>query len=230
VLQTVFLDAGGVLLFPNWVRIQDALARYGVDIAADRLAQAEPLARRQLDDSRTVGTTSDASRGWLFFDLILEHAGIPRSDSTAAALAELHTYHQANNLWEFIPDGVRPALSALRNRGLTLVVVSNANCTLHAHLARIGLRSAVDVVIDSCEEGFEKPDPRLFHVALERSGARPDSTIHVGDLYQVDVVGARAAGLRAVLMDETGIRPDADCERIASLGELVDRIESGDFD
>jgi putative hydrolase of the HAD superfamily len=229
-LDTVFLDAGGVLLFPNWTRIQAALAGHGVQVTADQIARAEPRARKQLDDQRTIGTTTDAGRGWLFFDLILEHAGVERSSKTAAALTELHAYHQANNLWELVPDGVRPALTALRDHGLTLVVVSNANGTLRAHMDRIGLSTHVDIVIDSQDEGVEKPDPRLFGIALERAGARPDSTIHVGDLYQVDVVGARAAGLCGVLLDETGLYPDADCDRVASLAELVERITRGDFD
>jgi putative hydrolase of the HAD superfamily len=230
VLQTVFLDAGGVLLFPNWTRVSAALANHAVSVSADALAAAEPRARKQLDDRRTIGTTTDASRGWLFFDLILEQAGIPRSAATAAALTELHAYHQANNLWEFVPAGVRPALAALRNHGLTLVVVSNANGTLRQHMARIGLAADVDIVIDSCDEGVEKPDPRLFEIALARAGARPETTIHVGDLYQVDVVGARAAGVRPVLLDETGLHPDVDCDRVSSLAELVDRIKAGGFE
>ena len=117
-----------------------------------------------------------------------------------------------------------------RAHGLKLVVVSNANGTLRAHMDRIDLSSHVDIVIDSHDEGVEKPDPRLFRIALDRAAARPESTIHVGDLYQVDVVGARAAGLRAVLLDETNLRPDADCDRVASLDELVERVRSGAFD
>jgi HAD superfamily hydrolase (TIGR01509 family) len=230
VLETVFLDAGGVLLFPNWTRIQAALAAQGVRVTADALARAEPRGRKQLDDARTIVTTTDASRGWVFFDLILEHAGVPRSPATAAALTELHAYHQAHNLWELVPEGVPAALAALRAHGLRLVVVSNANGTLGAHMERIGLRAAVDVVIDSCEEGVEKPDPRLFEIALARAGARRETTIHVGDLYQVDIVGARAAGIRAVLLDETDLHPEADCDRVASLAELVDRIKAGSFD
>jgi putative hydrolase of the HAD superfamily len=230
VLKTVFLDAGGVLLFPNWVRVAEALARQNIQVAPDALSLAEPRARKQLDHGTTIGTTTDASRGWLFFDLILEQAGIPRSAQTAAALAELHTYHQAHNLWELVPDAVRPALTALRDRGLTLVVVSNANGTLRAHMDRLGLSAFLDHVIDSCDEGVEKPDPRLFEIALARANARADSTIHVGDIYQVDVVGARAAGIRPVLLDETGQHPDADCTRVSSLGELVDWVQSGRFD
>ena len=101
---------------------------------------------------------------------------------------------------------------------------------VRAHLARIGLDRYVDYALDSYDEQVEKPDPRLFEIALERSGARKESTIHVGDLYNIDIVGARNAGLRAVLVDEAGLRLDADCPRVQSLSELVARIGDGEFD
>jgi HAD superfamily hydrolase (TIGR01509 family) len=229
-LETVFLDAGGVLLFPNWTRISEALGRQGVATTADDLARAEPHARRMLDDQLVVGSTNDAARGWLFFDLILEHAGITPSPPTRAALAEMHAYHTAHNLWELVPDEVKPALAALRDLGLKLTIVSNANGTLCAHLARIGLDRYFDCVLDSCDVNVEKPDPRLFEIALERSGARRESTIHIGDLYNIDVIGARNAGLRGVLLDQADLRPDADCPRVRSLSELVDRVRAGEFD
>jgi len=229
-LETVFLDAGGVLLHPNWWRISEALGKQGVIVSPDALIAADPRARRQLDDLKVVGGTTDASRGWLFFDLVLEHAGIARSEATSAALEELHTYHSASNLWEYVPDNVVPALVALRGRGLRLVVVSNANGTLRKHMDRLDLTKRFDVVLDSADEGVEKPDPRFFEIALARSGAAKDTTIHVGDLYYVDVMGARSAGLRGVLVDEANLRPDADCPRIRSLDELVKRIGEGEFD
>ena len=75
-------------------------------------------------------------------------------------------------------------------------------------------------MLDSAEEGVEKPDPRIFELALERSGARREETLHVGDLYHVDVEGARAVGLRAVLLDTADLYAGFDCRRIRTLGEL----------
>jgi HAD superfamily hydrolase (TIGR01509 family) len=229
-LETVFLDAGGVLLYPNWWRVAEALAKYDVTVSTEALRRADPRARRELDDMGVIGGTTDASRGWLFFDLVLAHAGTPRSDRTAAALTDLHAYHRTSNLWEYVPPDVVPALEALRARGLRLVVVSNANGTLLAHMERLGLTPRFDHILDSQDEGVEKPDPRFFEIALLRSGARKETTIHVGDLYYVDVVGARNAGLRGVLLDEANLRPDADCPRVQSLEELVTAISAGRFD
>ena len=220
-IQTVFLDAGGVLVNPNWSRVSDALSRHGVDVSPVILAAAEPRAKKRLDTGDTIKATNDQQRGWTYFNLVLTEAGIPLSSATAAALEELHAYHQTHNLWETVPDEVLPSLGALRAAGLRLVVLSNANGTLHRAFDRLGLTTSFDVIFDSHNEGVEKPDPRFFQIALERSGADAATTMHVGDLYHVDVAGARAAGLTPALLDVGGLYPDCDCLRVRSLTELV---------
>jgi HAD superfamily hydrolase (TIGR01509 family) len=220
-IQTVFLDAGGVLVNPNWTRVSDTLARHGVAVTAAALAAAEPHAKKRLDCGATIRATNDQERGWTYFHLVLAAADVPLSDATDAALAELGAYHQELNLWESVPAGVLPALASLRASGFRLVVVSNANGTLHRAFDRLGLTAAFDVIFDSHREGVEKPDPRFFQIALDRSGARAETTLHVGDLYHVDVAGARAAGITPVLLDSAGLYPDCDCLRVSSLGELV---------
>lgn len=221
-ISTIFLDAGGVLVYPNWARVSDALSRRGVQVDPVALARAEPRAKRQLDTGGTIAATNDASRGWLYFDLVLTYAGVPLSDATAAALQDLQEYHRESNLWEIVPAHVGPTLQALRDRGITLTVVSNANGTLCRHFERLGLTTAFGCVLDSHDVHVEKPDPRIFQIALERSGGRPETTIHVGDLYHVDVVGARNAGIRPVLLDEADLYESADCPRIQSLPALLD--------
>ena len=164
--------------------------------------------------------SNDAQRGWSYFNLVLQHAGVALSETTDAALVELHAYHSKHNLWELVPEHVPRALERLRSRVARLVVVSNANGRLHIVMERLGLARFFDLMLDSQNEGVEKPDPRLFQIGLERSGGRAETTLHVGDFYWIDVMGARAAGLRAVLVDSAGLYPDADCPRIKSLDEL----------
>ena len=204
-LETVFLDAGGVLIYPNWTRISAALARHGIVAAPEVLARAEPIAKKQIDEHTTVATTDDASRGWQYFNLILTAAGVPLSKETETALSELRAYHRERNLWELVPDGVTHALQALVDMQLRLAIVSNANGTLCAHLDRLGISRYAHCVLDSHEHGVEKPDPRLFRIALERTGATPETTIHVGDLYHIDVRGCAGGNIRGVLLDEQGL-------------------------
>jgi len=225
-IDTLFLDAGGVLCNPAWTRISAALAVEGVEVTPERLAAAEPLAKRDIDQPSVVGTTTDQARGWLYFNKVLEHAGIPASDATDAALAVVREYHNNANLWEEVPADVRPALARFREMGLRLVVVSNANGRLRVLFDRLGLTDYFDVVLDSHEWQVEKPDARLFRIALRQSGANRAFTAHVGDLFHIDVVGARNAGLReGVLLDATGLYPDVDCRRVSRLDELANVIQ-----
>jgi putative hydrolase of the HAD superfamily len=214
-----------VLIFPNCQRIATTLAAHGVDVDAATLAAAEPKARRRIDSPTVIATTTDQGRSWPYFNLVLECAGVQLSDATGAALRELHAYHAQHNLWETIPDDVPAALARLRRQGLKLAVVSNSNGTLLRCFERLGITACFDAVFDSHLEQLEKPDPRYFDRVLERVGSRPESTLHVGDLYHVDVAGARAAGIRPVLLDPLGLYEDADCFRVRSLGELADRLE-----
>jgi HAD superfamily hydrolase (TIGR01549 family) len=224
-IKTLFLDAGGVLCHPSWERVSAALAAEGVAVDAVTLARAELLAKKDIDTATIIGTTTDTSRGWLYFNRVLDHAGIALSQATDAALATLREYHRSENLWEHVPDDVRPALEQLRAMPLTLVVVSNANGRLRYLFDRLQLTRYFDLMLDSHDWAVEKPDPRLFQIALEQSRSAADSTAHVGDLFHIDVAGARAAGLReGVLLDPADMYPDADCRRVRSLAELAAAI------
>lgn len=228
-IDTLFLDAGGVLVHPSWARVSAALADAGVMVDAARLAAAEPYAMRVLDEAAVIGATDDRKRGWMYFNLILDQVGVPLSDATDAALASLRDYHQAYNLWEQVDEDVVPALQAFRQRGLRLVVVSNANGRLRQLFDRLDLTRWFDAMLDSHEWGVEKPDPRLFHLALAESGAVAERTVHVGDLYHVDVAGARQAGLGgAVLYDVADLYPHADCPRVRRLDEISSWLSGPD--
>ncbi|HVZ24088.1 MAG TPA: HAD-IA family hydrolase [Vicinamibacterales bacterium] len=217
----MLLDAGSVLVFPNWDRVSALFARHGIDVPADALRAAEPAAKFAIDTAATIATSTDADRGSRYFHLVLEGAGVPASAARDAALADVYAYHTEHNLWEHVPEDVVPALEALRARGVTLAVASNANGVLQRMFDRVGLTPYFHAVCDSCVEGVEKPDPSFFRIVLERCGGTPESALHVGDLYHVDVAGARAAGLRAVLLDPHGLYADRDVERIRSLADLL---------
>lgn len=222
VIETVFLDAGGVLVHPNWERVAAALAAHGVAADAAGLAAAEPRAKHEMDAGALMARSDDQQRGWIYFEAVLRHAGIAASAATARALADVRRYHDAHNVWEHVPVDVVPTLAALRALDVRLVVVSNANGRLHAMFDRVGLTGHFDAVLDSHQWGVEKPDPRLFHLALAASGATAQTTVHVGDFFHIDVAGARAAGLaEAVLFDVAALYGGVDCSRIHRLGDLV---------
>jgi putative hydrolase of the HAD superfamily len=223
-IETVCLDAGGTLVWPNWTRVSAALAAEGVQIDPSALAAADPRVRRSFDEAHVIAATTDQRRGWSYFETILQTAGVAPSEGTERALAALAEYQRTTNLWEVVPAFVPETLVELRCLGCKLVVVSNANGTVRQAFHRLGLSALVDVVVDSGEEGVEKPDPRLFEIALARVGSTADRALHAGDIYHVDVVGARSAGLDAILVDEANLYADADCRRVASIAELPELV------
>jgi putative hydrolase of the HAD superfamily len=97
-----------------------------------------------------------------------------------------------------------PALTELGELGLTLVCVSNWDCSLPSVLDRCGLADSLDGVVVSAVQGARKPDPAIFAAALEVAGCGPDEALHVGDTVEEDVEGARAAGIRALLIRRDG--------------------------
>jgi HAD superfamily hydrolase (TIGR01509 family) len=233
-VRTVLLDAGGVLVRPDFERVATALRERGVDAEAATLRAAEAPAKREVDRPAGEGLATDEERGFVYFNLLLRRAGIARSDATDAALAELKAWHDRHCLWEEVPEGVEGALRRLRASGRRLAVVSNSNGTVRLLLERLGFLDLFEEVLDSAVEGVEKPDPRIFRLALERLGVAPGEALFVGDIYHVDVVGGRGAGLRVVMVDETGLYGDADCPRVRSLAELADHLvpppgRGGDF-
>jgi putative hydrolase of the HAD superfamily len=201
-LTTILFDAGGTLVFPNFQRIVDELGPDGVGLDLARLAQADADVRRGLDDPAIIAATNDGQRFSRYLHLLAQAVGLP--DIPPPVMQRLQAYHDEQNLWEQVPPDVVPALELLRKR-FRMGVVSNANGTVRQKLRRIGLADFFETIVDSHEEGIEKPDPRLFEVALSRMNVRAEDTAYVGDLYFVDVIGARAAGLRPFLLDPYGL-------------------------
>ena len=210
-----------MLVFPNFERISDTFARHGIRVSPDALRAADPYGRFAVDTPERVAATNDADRGSMHFRVMLERAGVPADAPIQQVLEELWAYHSEHNLWEYVPSDVRPALERLAETGIALAIGSNANGIIHRVFERAGLRRYFSVICDSQVEGVEKPDLRFFEILVARAGGRPETTLHVGDLYHVDVLGARRAGLQALLLDPHDLYAGFDVQRVKSLDQLV---------
>jgi putative hydrolase of the HAD superfamily len=213
--MAVLLDALGTLveLQPPAPRLRRLLAERGFDVAEERAAAAfaaeiayylehnlEGSDRDRLDDLRDRCAEAMMTA--------LELPGLDHASAREVMLGSI----------EFVafPD-VLPAFSALA--GHPLVVVSNWDCSLADWLRGAGLLEHVDAVVTSAEVGEAKPGRAIFDHALELVGAQPGEAVHVGDSLENDVAGARAAGIRPVLVARDG-SPPAGVETIRSLVEL----------
>jgi putative hydrolase of the HAD superfamily len=228
-IDTLFLDAGGTLISMNFERIAAELAALGHPCEPAALARAEAAARPRI--SRAVangGSTEGRSTFEVYVDLVLrrvlELGDDARSAVVTGLVPRIRFPGRSLELWSSVLPGVPEALARLRETGFRLVVVSNADGTVEEGLTRAGLRPHLHAVVDSHVVGFEKPDPRIFSHALGLFGSDPARTLHVGDMYAADVVGARAAGVHALLLDPHGDWGEVDCPVARDVPSLAQRL------
>jgi putative hydrolase of the HAD superfamily len=214
-VTAVFLDALGTLveLQPPAPRLRALLAEQGFEVSEERAGAGfgaeiayylehnlEGSDRERLDDLRD--RCAETLRAAL---------ELPGLDHAAARELMLDSL-------EFVPfPDVPPALAALRRH--RLLIVSNWDCSLADWLGPAGLLEHVDAVVTSAEVGVAKPGRAIFEHALELAGVAPGDAVHVGDSLENDVAGARAAGIRPVLVARDGAAP-VGVEAIRSLAEL----------
>jgi len=221
-VRGVLLDALGTLveLQPPAPRLRKALRELaGVDVGEEAAAKgfAAEIAHYRANHLRGGDEAGlDALRDDCAA-VLREALGEPGLDAATVRRAMLDALE-----FRAYPDAP-PALRALSARGVRLVVASDWDCSLPYWLARTGLAELLDGAVSSAVVGEAKPSPAVFRAALEIAGASPAQALHVGDSVDKDVAGARAAGLRAVLMARDGLASDG-VEAIRSLEELTSLI------
>ncbi len=234
-IDTVFFDVGNTLLSIDFDWVSEELRERGVEVSPRALRRAEARARprvsagiAQRDDKESQDTFT------FYFGLVLdcldaEDAVEPsRVQPLARELTPvLRGPGKTERLWSWLIPGVPEALERLAEAGLRLAVVSNSDGSVEASLVGRGLRDHFHAVMDSFVVGHEKPDPRIFEHALAACEADPSRTVHVGDLYAADVVGARAAGVHPVLLDPFDDWAVDDCVRLPDIVALGERILAG---
>jgi putative hydrolase of the HAD superfamily len=122
-------------------------------------------------------------------------------------------------------DDVLPIFNLLKTRGMVIGLVSNLSRSLDGQCGELGLTRYINFALTSSEVGAEKPHPPIFLTALERAGVSASEVIHVGDQYHSDVIGARRAAIKPLLLDRNGFWEEVmDCPRIRSLEEIVNHL------
>jgi putative hydrolase of the HAD superfamily len=202
-----------------WPLLQDVLSsRHGIEVpeqGAKHAMLAEMTYYKAHHQEGTDPTSLEDLRrrcAAVLREHLPQGAGLPEPDLVEALLASLR--------FSPYPD-VAPALGRLRQLGIRTAVVSNWDVSLRAVLADVGLGGLVDTVVVSAEVGTKKPDPAIVEAALERLRCPAQTALMVGDSPETDVAGARAAGVRPVLLDRMGTGAgDAGVDRISTLAEL----------
>lgn len=209
----IFFDVGNTLLFPNRARMLAPLP----EEKHPSLEQWQALERRTKAEFDREVTSGRVDHGfwWTFHTHLLRETNA-LDDSVRDQLVR-NTQNSAN--WDQILTGTRDALDRIRQQ-YSIAVISNADGKIDAVLRRCGICDCFASVTDSGNVGHEKPHPAIFAAALREMNADPADSLYVGDVYSVDYVGARNAGMQAVLFDVAGAYRNRAFPRVESLNEL----------
>jgi putative hydrolase of the HAD superfamily len=225
-MQAVLFDAGGTLIHLDHARVAAAIGGVlGHAPAVGDFVAAEYAGRDAVEQlMETGGTGTDDSRWSVHFRAMLGALGLSDHEFDLVSAA-IRAEHRRLHLWSVAAAGAAETLAVLRRSGYLVACISNADGTVDRLLERAGLLEHLSFVVDSGLVGIEKPDPRIFRLALEQADVAAEEAYYVGDIYPVDVVGARSVGMVPVLLDPLGRYGSRGClttPDIPSLGrELV---------
>lgn len=230
-IDTVFFDVGSTLIHPG-PSVAETLARVAAERGHDlTVRDIEPhmpameayYEAEYLRDGDFWCSHEGSTAIWLDqYRYVCHLAGIGH-DAEDIAQA-VHTSYRRADCWKLYPDAVG-ALRDLKECGYRLGVVSNWDAGLEGLLRDLGLLPYFDVVASSAAVGYRKPDPVIFDLAREQLGVRAEACAHVGDRPEADGDGARAAGIRPVIIDRHDAEADSGYERVATLLDVVKLLE-----
>lgn len=209
----IFFDVGNTLLFPNRPKMLEPIPAAKHPTLATWHA-LERRTKKEFDQGLLSGKV-DHGFWWTFHTYLLQELNA-LDDRVRDALVT-NTQNSAN--WDQILPGTREALDRIREQ-YNIAVISNADGYIDAVLTRCGICDCFASITDSGNVGHEKPHPEIFAAALRAMKADPSDSLYVGDVYSVDYVGARNAGMQAVLFDVAGAYREREFPRVASLPEL----------
>jgi len=227
----ILFDAGGIFVIPDPTASALAAAPFGAATDPARFVRAHYAGMEALD--REASTRPDPSIDRISWDhyrrAYLDSAGV-RTDSLDDAVAVLRRLFSPY-YWRFPLLESVAALGQLHVRGVPIGIVSNASGQIEATLANLcicqvgpGAGVPVRIVTDSHVIGYAKPDPRIFADAISALDVEPSRIAYVGDSFVNDVGGARNAGVVPILYDPFDDHAGYDCERVASLHELLEWV------
>jgi len=209
----IFFDVGNTLLFPNRARMLASLP-HEKHPSLQAWQALERRTKKEFDQGLISGNI-DHGFWWTFHTYLLNAVGA----FTEALRDELVTNTQNSANWDQILPGTREALERIRQQ-YAIAVISNADGRIDAVLRRCFICDCFASITDSGNVGHEKPHPAIFAAALREMKADPAESLYVGDVYSVDYVGARNAGMQAVLFDVAGAYCEQEYPRVESLAEL----------
>lgn len=225
-IRGVFFDAGNTILFPDYDIYRRIVAELGGDASYDDVVAAEAHARAAFDDAVSRAPGKNVHGFWpVFYEPFYEKLGLS-AKAIPVAIANTKAANDIDpGIWRVPVDGFKGVMDSLDERGIVTGIISNSDGRLDRRMHKIGIRDRFSFLIDSHDIAISKPDARIFEEALKHAPLPPDEVIYVGDYYEVDVVGARGAGMHAALFDPYGAYGDVDCAKMERFEDVLGVVD-----
>jgi HAD superfamily hydrolase (TIGR01549 family) len=217
-VRFIFFDVGNTLLFPNRAKMLEPIPREKHP-TLEKWRALERRTKQEFDQGLMRGKV-DHGFWWTFHTYLLEQ--LKAEDDRVRDALVANTQNSAN--WDQILPGTREVLDRIKGR-YPIAVISNSDGKIDAVLTRCGICDCFASITDSGNVGHEKPHRAIFEAALRGMKADPSESLYVGDLYSVDYVGARNAGMQALLFDVAGAYREREFPRVESLPELENWLQ-----
>ena len=217
-VRYIFFDVGNTLLFPNRAKMLEPIP-LEKHPTLENWQALERRTKQEFDQGLMSGKV-DHGFWWTFHTYLLEE--LQAENDRVRDVLVANTQKSAN--WDQILPGTRDVLDRIKGQ-YPIAVISNADGKINAVLTRCGIYDCFASITDSGNVGHEKPDRAIFDAALRQMKADPSESLYVGDVYSVDYVGARNAGMQAVLFDVAGAYRGRRLPRVESLAELENRLQ-----
>jgi putative hydrolase of the HAD superfamily len=224
-IDAVLFDAGGTLidLSPSKAEVfKRVLGESGFDAPLEKVATLVAEAERKFDEHASELDGIDEGGFWQEYDkFVMDRLGY-KGDwlrFSKDLSKEFERVIPQVESWAEYPDA-RPLLDELRERKFKLGVISNATDLVEKVLSNLRLTEYFDLIVVSDKVGVRKPNERIFLIAADKARVRPNRILYIGDRLAIDVLGAKRAGMNAVLLDRMNVYRDVDCLRIKSLSAL----------
>jgi putative hydrolase of the HAD superfamily len=219
-IEAILFDAGQTFLFPDFPFLKNLLAEYGVATDILPLQKGAALAREKTFRHREKENWKEYLTFWM------QYVGAP-APVIPEILARILERHKREHLWSWPDPDAAEVFAKLKNLGYRLGVISNSDGSIAGSMQKFGFAPFFDCMIDSHVVGVEKPDPRIFEMALQQLGLPAERCAYVGDNYDRDVIGARRAGLTPILLDPFDVVAEQDVMRVKELAELAKIFRDG---
>jgi putative hydrolase of the HAD superfamily len=213
--SVIFFDVGNTLLFPDWDKILEPVAKHRSVPGIEQLRELERRTKWQFDSVMADETKTNIGFWRIFHSYLLDELKLTDPallDTLALSMADSRNWNRSR-------PGTRDALDSIA-RSYRIGVISNADGKIESVLRDRGLVDCFLTVTDSGVVGYEKPHPAIFEAACRAMQAQPEECLYVGDVYSVDYVGATRIGMKAILFDVVGAYRDKDLPRVESLQEF----------